>query len=807
MPGASVAALPPPAASTSSSRKASLAPERKYKCQFCNRAFSRSEHRSRHERSHTKERPFKCMKCRSTFVRRDLLLRHDRTVHAKDGGIPLHSDGKRRAGPKTRAIGGPSKATIAIDTSTLEQMEGAGDGIFDVEAAAMLVADLHHKATAAMRGEDNSYADSPMAYSPHGSSLMESTVTYPSGAIALPQVQWESFMPQSVTEPKAHSITSSASGSFESGHSFASGSTMKPRSNQLPPIGGSSCNGLVPALQSMINSLPNSAAGTPTSPSPWTTESSQAGFKAPQVSGDDERNLILDHIRKSDTEHAIPEGFRLPGLGSLNRYLSTYFGLFHHHLPFLHPASFSPVQVSPPLLLAVLSIGALYAFDQDQAYMLHIGSKVLVNQFLQNKESFSSRKCPLWTMQGSFLNMIFASWSGEPKGLEWACSIKSLLANMVAGNRYELKLRQEARSGATPTRAEWVEDEGCRRTYYAVYIFFGLLTMSYNHTPAIGFNEFEDLQLPSTEAMWNLQVADEAAWLDQLKSSPAVTFMDAHDNLFQGEELKYSAFATRVMINALFLEVWYHKRSPEALQDVVTEYKLRLALETWEKSLDSCEPESVTVPLSAPHKGHPLLFNAKAMYRNARARLEVDLKAVQEALRYHDPYEVAAAMSNARDRVKRSSEMIKVIEECYNCIQTVMLQGVRWVARTSPTNWSVEHPLCGMDLMIILSLWLYRLEHDEEPATQEEMTMYNKVRLLFVKDLDETHGSQLSSIVSRLWGSMLDEVVVWGITRLMGESFKLHSQALVGYLDDLEASSNVSTPSMISQGADEDSVY
>jgi len=32
-------------------RKSGSAPEKKYKCQFCNRAFSRSEHRSRHERS------------------------------------------------------------------------------------------------------------------------------------------------------------------------------------------------------------------------------------------------------------------------------------------------------------------------------------------------------------------------------------------------------------------------------------------------------------------------------------------------------------------------------------------------------------------------------------------------------------------------------------------------------------------------------------------------------------------------------------------------------------------------------------
>lgn len=748
------------------------------------------------------------MKCRSTFVRRDLLLRHDRTVHAKDGGVPLHSDGKRRAGPKTRAVGGPSKSSLAIDTSTLEQMEAGGDGIFDVEAAAMLVADLHHKATAAMRGEDSSYEDSPsMAYSPHNSSMMESTVTYPSGAIALPQVQWDSFMPQSVTEPKAHSITSSASGSFESQQSFATGTTMRPRASQLPPMGGQNVNGLVPALQSMISSLPGSAAGTPGPQSPATADSTHTGFKVPEVSGDDDRNAILDNIRSCDLEHAIPDGFRLPGLGSLNRYLSTYFGLFHHHLPFLHPASFNPSQTSPPLLLAVLSIGALYAFDQDQAYMLHIGSKVLVNQFLQNKESFSSRKCPLWTMQSSLLNMIFASWSGDPKGLEWACSIKSLLANMVAGNRYELKLRQDARGGRKPTRAEWVEDEGCRRTYYAVYIFFGLLTLSYNHTPAISFNEFEDLQLPSTEALWNLQVTDEMAWAEHLRTYSAATFMEAHDNLFQGETLKYSAFATRVMINALFLEVWYHKRSPEALQDVVTEYKLRLALETWEKSLDLCEPESAAVPLSAPHKGHPLIFNAKAMYRNARARLEVDLKTVQEALRYHDPYEVAAAMSNARDRVKRSSEMLKVIQECYNCLETAVVQGVRWVARTSPTNWSVEHPLCGMDLMIILTLWLYRLEHDEEPGTPEEFAMYNKVRQLFAKDLDESYMSQMSSVVARLWGSMLDEVVVWGITRLMGESFKLHSQALVGYVDDPEASSNVSTPSMTSQGADEDSVY
>ncbi|EMR72916.1 putative c2h2 finger domain protein [Eutypa lata UCREL1] len=767
---------------------------------------------------YTKERPFKCMKCRSTFVRRDLLLRHDRTVHAKDGGVPLHSDGKRRAGPKSRNVG-PSKSGLAIDTSGLsEQIEASSEGVFDVETAAMLVADLHHKATAAARDNGSPYEPSPtMPYTPNGAPLMDPAVSYPPSAVPVPQnVPWDTYMAHSV-ESKPQSMTSSTSGAFES-QSFASVSATQVRLNPLPSFVVGNPSGNAPTSQAVAKSFVPPGHGLAASNIPRISSTicssanppqASAGFKAPQVQSDDERNMILDNIRAQDTEHAIPEGFRVPNLGSLNRYLATYFGLFHHHLPFLHPSSFKVTEVSPSLLMSVLSIGALYAFDQDQAYMLHIGSKVLVSQFLQNKENFSSRKCPLWTMQSSLLNMIFASWSGDPKGLEWSCSIKSLLANMVAGNRYELKLRQDAREGVQPTRAEWVEDEGCRRTYYAVYIFFGLLTLTYNHTPAISFNEFEDLQLPSSEALWNYKAANEAAWQEHLKISPAVTFMSAHDNLFQGETLKYSAFASRVMINALFLEVWYHKRSPEALQDVVTEYKLRLALETWEKSLELCEPEVDSVPLSAPHDGHhPLIFNAKAMFRNARARLEVDLKTVQEALRYHDHYEVAAAMSNARDRVKRSSEMIKVIQECYNCIETAVRQGVRWVARTSPTNWSIEHPLCGMDLMITLTLWLYRLEHDEEPASEEEMAMYHKVRMLFEKESEGSLGSQqLSATVAHLWGSMLDEVVVWGITRLMGEAFRLHSQALMGYVDDVEASSNVSTPSMISQGADEESVY
>ncbi|CDK27100.1 unnamed protein product [Kuraishia capsulata CBS 1993] len=54
---------------------------KRYICSFCARSFSRSEHKLRHERSHTKEKPFNCTLCHHSFVRRDLLQRHCRTVH------------------------------------------------------------------------------------------------------------------------------------------------------------------------------------------------------------------------------------------------------------------------------------------------------------------------------------------------------------------------------------------------------------------------------------------------------------------------------------------------------------------------------------------------------------------------------------------------------------------------------------------------------------------------------------------------------------------------------------------------------
>ncbi|PNS19324.1 hypothetical protein CAC42_2501 [Sphaceloma murrayae] len=660
-------------------------------------------------------------------------------------------------------------------------MDTATDGLFGVEEAAMLMTNFQQKAAMSTQAaqQDSILADSAPR-------MMDASSAFSPAAMTLPQMHWDPMLPHP-QDPQRSSPTAPHD-MFQSSMPPTANMSGDHHDMSMPGFPSTSfMSGIAtPGALSPFPSMMGPVSPVDYRRSPGPAQACKTS-KTPQIESEEQLFRIMENIKKCDSEGSLFDTFRLPEVGVLNRYLQTYFNLFHHHLPFLHPASFDPSKVSAALLLSVLSIGALYTFEQDQAYMHHIGSKLLVGQFLSNKENFSSRKSPLWAMQATLLNMIFASWSGDPKGLEWACSVKSLVANMVAGNGYVLKLRTEARRGAQPSHAEWIEDEGCRRTYYAVYIFFGLLTLTYNHTPAISFNEFEPLDLPSSESLWNMEDSDDQAWQEMQSASKIITFKEAHRALFNGETACYSAFATRVMINALFLETWYHKRSPEALQDVLTEYKLRLALETWDKSLELCEPETIVVRLSAPHEGHPLIFNAKAMYYNTVARLLVDIKSVQEALRYHDSYEVAGAMTVARDKIKRSMEMLKVIQACYDFISVAAKQGIRWVARTSATNWSIEHPLCGMDLLIILSHWLWRIEHDEEPASQEELEMYNKIRELLKDQAIDSYSTKLSSVVARTWGSMIDEVVVWGITKLMGESFKLHAHALSGYEDAMLA--------------------
>lgn len=384
----------------------------------------------------THERPFQCEKCRSNFVRRDLLLRHDRTVHAKDGGTPLQTESRKRSGPKTspQQDEEPQDDFNGAEDGHMNPLEGSND---EIQAAAMLMTDFRNKAMQNQEPDMSSHADMSALSPTMGGSL--DSIPYgpePYGheTVSLPQMDaWETLVPQSMPGPMQDPM---AFINPDMGHQQVPHfSQLMDQTGVTPDMGsfhvgtsvsgGMGTPGALSPFPSMIG--PVSPVDYRKSPGP---QMAISVTRAPQITHDDQCARIWENIKHCDPEALLLETLRLPPRSTMNRYLSNYFDLFHHHLPFLHPASFNPTEVAAPLLLSALSIGSLYTFEQDNAYMLHIGSKVLTNQFLQTKDNFSSRKCPLWTMQATLLNMIFASWSGDPKGLEWACSIKSLIANV-----------------------------------------------------------------------------------------------------------------------------------------------------------------------------------------------------------------------------------------------------------------------------------------------------------------------------------------------------------------------------------------
>ena len=349
--------------------------------------------------------------------------------------MPLVSEVRRKANAKTAAAASKKRA-VAVDTSALEQIEANSEGMLDIETAAMLMTDLHSKA----HEED---ASTP--YSPDHTTMFDNAAPYLANGLQMPQMPWENFVPHSVNP--AHPISSTVSGSHDSQLSqlsFPSASHVHQHQHLAMMDHYAASDAMGPLDHAMEASGSNTPNGRGLSPFPFllgpvspvdyrrSPGPSQVltSPKAPQITTDEDFQALSSKIEKDEVVQSLQLTIDLQNRTEVNNTLAAYFNLYHHHLPFLHPESFKPMDVPVPLLLGVLSIGALYRFNHDQAGKLHGWSKMLVNEYVYSREDFSSRKCPLWAMQTTLLNMIFASWSGDATGIEWACSIRGLLSNV-----------------------------------------------------------------------------------------------------------------------------------------------------------------------------------------------------------------------------------------------------------------------------------------------------------------------------------------------------------------------------------------
>ena len=117
-------------------------------------------------------------------------------------------------------------------------------------------------------------------------------------------------------------------------------------------------------------------------------------------------NPFRDVLMKAVQTMARPP--KIPSSSSLYRYVSLFIEKYLPHNPFLH-SSVKPESENPLLLIAMASIGALYAVERKTALMLHTVSKNIEENL---RSVLGCEDYPVWAVQAFYLNTVQYLLSG-----------------------------------------------------------------------------------------------------------------------------------------------------------------------------------------------------------------------------------------------------------------------------------------------------------------------------------------------------------------------------------------------------------
>ncbi|KAK3349122.1 hypothetical protein B0T25DRAFT_609689 [Lasiosphaeria hispida] len=516
------------------------------------------------------------------------------------------------------------------------------------------------------------------------------------------------------------------------------------------------------------------------------------GIRAPNW-----RISAMDHTaiknRLDEFSSVLPHDFVFPSRHTLNRFLEGYISGFHDHLPFLHLPTLVPSDLSPELLLAILSVGAQYRFETNRGHALWYAAKAVALEQIRRRHSHevhgllptpaaysphSTRPSPssgfrhsfpsvhqdrpmtqdthrepyspntpqsrLETIQALLLLFAVGLW-GAKAILHEAMSLQSLLALLVREEGLVAESHQQTTDWET-----WIRLEAATRTKLIAYCFFNLCSIAYNNPPSLLTSEVH-LYLPSPSRLWRA----ESAWLwqeaRQHYSNVENPFRDAFSRLMnrQGPPAPVTSLGNYILIHALIQHIFLLKQTTFAsLSAFEINRGLKIddvedvsqALRIWSIGFDQHRQMRPNEPVPHPtandnFPGGPVSFNSTALLRLAYIRLYTDLSP-SRSLETRDHVLIASAFSDAPLLV-RSTRLCRAVLQAIHALSMLVKMGVNYVARTKSLEWSMQHSLCNLECAVLLSKWLLTLASigpAEPPPSNEEKNLLDSLRRM----LDET---------------------------------------------------------------------
>ncbi|OQV05080.1 hypothetical protein CLAIMM_09873 isoform 2 [Cladophialophora immunda] len=817
-------------------------PRARRTCGICGQEFSRSEHLQRHEQSHRNERLHGCQQCSSKFTRSDTLLRHVRKFHpvrppAADNPS-LSSDSNQQtsncaiADLSTRSNPVEAVAKSSNDSNTASQDQIPVDQPGETqETRESHDADPLDSRLASVESTASSHRGDIQQLAAASRTLAQSE-NQPGGNmddINLPEGLPASDEPGNMaTGNFSHSIDpffgdrrdlwlsdNTADEYFHVSELDLNMALSSPfqfleAHHPIPPPRTVQPS---PGPKAMPDAATAARLDVGDAASTFSSQSGMESMLSPPASMEMDINEFMASVHSFAALTTDVNDFVPPSRHRVSGYLTAYVRYFDPHTPLIHFATFRPARTSPPLTLSILSIGALYAGEQETAMSLYNVSSQLLNAHENNIAPTDLDDCDtvelVWRLQTHVLLAQFA-----------VCHGTNVLHQ--AGLSHLLKAELMFRSGMRRNIKhhswdEWIQVESYRRASLWVLVLCATFLADGQATPIPlpNLEEFH-LILPSPQDVWvakseeswdtNFKKAQEAP-LAQLEFYPALSM------LLQGTQITapVSPFGLLLLISGLVIHVVTLERTTTMrLPDLDADVDQAPWVENMEKSLQACERTWKSHPKSATN---PLYFNEDPLMSDcipllmiayyhtyAFRRLKLLKASLCETLGNQLPFMQAQLSSTQRQFINPSPPVADLSSD--KALHDMLMPrtetqwstlcraakfaaahlllrakaGFKHIARVGPLEMGFHYVVAGFEGAILLAFWM-SAAIKQQRSDPDTLFLRSAVREI-MEEMDDPTYQRADFAAAPLGAlrSMMESGWVWGFASTRAE--QLHKMEI-----------------------------
>ncbi|KAM0439277.1 hypothetical protein ACHAQK_006383 [Fusarium lateritium] len=541
------------------------------------------------------------------------------------------------------------------------------------------------------------------------------------------------------------------------------------------------------------------------------------------------------HIKASikDNAHLLDPAFCVPSRHALTRYVTSFFGGFHTHMPFIHIPTWQITLHSPELIFGIAAIGAQYCFESRASERLFFAGKALVMEKLrQDTNCISLPALPIThpvtennqpagdtekdssveTIRALISLMGFATWDPKASIVQESFALQGILTQVLRNAGLE-----DVEEPISPTPSDqpsdgnslwhewktWIKQESTRRSKLIGFSFLHTHSIAYNVYPTLRSNEI-GLRLPCSTKEWKAPTP--TLWCDATKEvqEPQLFFREALSLLLRNksETAPLSPIPTPlgnyVLLHGLLQRIHIVRdlSLPVTGSSAVLPSEEIDKLEHGLRSWTSCWQQAPESTLDPNNENGPIPFTSSSLLSLAYVRIYLHLGPYRQ-LETRDPQRIANAIASSPD-IERSDGVIAALLYSAHMIGIPVRLGVDRVARSQAFFWSVRHSLSGLDCAVLLSKWLSKLAETiaDNPLSDSEDRILHWVRCIVeeaytVVDFDQGLDQEVPGLldfkdpgnlclaVLKIWAHFFKSNTQWPFINIIGVGLERYREILI----------------------------